>query len=129
MDNITKKIKRLRKAENLTQKGFSELIDIPTSTLKTIESGQQSTINSSVLIKIINNPRLKKYAMWLTAEDEPQISDDKALNATTDEILEAIDDLPADIKLQAETMAKMLLLEQKTNLIHELSRQVDELKS
>ena len=129
MENITGKIKKLRKAENLTQKGFSELIGIPISSLKTIESGQQTTINSNVMIKILNNPRLKKYSMWLTAEDEPEISDSGTLDATTDEILEAIDSLPADLKEQAETMAKMLLLEQKISLIQELNQQVDELKS
>lgn len=129
MDDITKKIKRLRKAENLTQNQFAEAIGIPVNSLKTIEGSRQKTINSEVLIKILNNPRFKKYSMWLTAEDEPEISDSGTLDATTDEILEAIDSLPADLKEQAETMAKMLLLEQKISLIQELNQQVDELKS
>ena len=128
MANITKKIKQLRKTENMSAPEFSEQLGISVNTLKTIESKRQQTVNSEILIKILNNPRFKKYSMWLTAEDEPEISDSGTLDATTDEILEAIDSLPADLKEQAETMAKMLLLEQKISLIQELNQQVDELK-
>lgn len=129
MDNITHKIKSIRKAEGLTQKGFAEAIGIPDSSLKTIESRAQKTINSGVLIKIINHPRFSKYSMYLTA-DEPEVEIDAQnnLDATTEDILNAMETLPPDLKMQAETMAKMLLLEQKTNLIDDLSKQVSDLK-
>ena len=127
MDRLIYKIQLLRKHENLKQTELSSLTGVPLGVIKKIDSGKQATITATNLLKIINSPRLKKYSMWLTADDI-ETADVSAAEITTDHILREIESLPADIKLQAETMAKMLVLEQKTNLIAELSRQVEDLQ-
>ena len=127
MDNLIYKIKLLRKTEKLKQVEFSDLTGVPLGVIKAVDIGRQKTITASNLIKIINHPRFKKYSLWLTSEDL-EITEKSAADVTTDDILREIESLPADIKIQAETMAKMLVLEQKTNLIAELSRQVEDLQ-
>lgn len=128
MDTLIYKIQLLRKTEKLKQAELSSLTGVPLGVIKKIDSGKQSTITATNLLKIINCPRFKKYSMWLTA-DEIDTTDISAAEITTDHILKEIESLPADIKEQAETMAKMLVLEQKTNLIDELAKQVENLQN
>lgn len=71
------KLKELRKAEGLTQGGFSELIGIGLSTIKNYETGQKE-VGLAVIDKIIKHPQFTKYALWLmtgnTAPESGQIS-------------------------------------------------------
>ena len=127
MDNLIYKIKLLRKTEKLKQLEFSELTGVSIGVIKKIDSGKQETITASNLIKIINHPRFKKYSMWLT-KDDSDTSDISAWDLTPEGILKETQPLPTELQEQAKTMIKMLALEQKTNLIAELSRQVEELQ-
>lgn len=65
---ISEKVKRIRAAENLSQSQFCKIVDIPVSTLKNIE-GNHSVPNWNTLTAITNNPRFKKYALWLTTDE------------------------------------------------------------
>ncbi|HCF8180171.1 TPA: helix-turn-helix transcriptional regulator [Klebsiella variicola] len=75
--NRGKKLREIRKAENLTQQQFSDLIGIPLSTIRNYESGQYD-VGLKVLDAVFAVERLEKYLMWLmkdkTAPEVGQIS-------------------------------------------------------
>lgn len=62
------KIKLVRMAEGLSQRQFSQIIDLPLSTLRKYEL-DSSIPNIQNLMKITKNPRFKKYALWLTTDE------------------------------------------------------------
>lgn len=68
MRNFRNKLKQIRKAESLTQADFSNLAGIALSTVKNYERGGQD-VGLSVIDKVINHPRFKKYTLWLMTGD------------------------------------------------------------
>jgi transcriptional regulator with XRE-family HTH domain len=70
---IGEKIKELRNQEGLGQAEFSELVDIPRITLQNYERGV-SKVTEVNLLKITNNPRFKKYALWLVCDQSNDVS-------------------------------------------------------
>ncbi|EEP1512064.1 helix-turn-helix transcriptional regulator [Salmonella enterica] len=67
--SIGKKIYMIRKSEDLTRQQFFELTGIPMNTQRYYETGRQEGVGSDILLKITKNPRLKKYALWLTTDE------------------------------------------------------------
>ncbi|EHL9107048.1 TPA: helix-turn-helix domain-containing protein [Escherichia coli] len=74
---LSEKIKALREAEGLSQSKFSEIIELPLSTLKKYEGGNFEP-GGTALLKITMHPTFQKYALWLmtdkTAPDAGQIA-------------------------------------------------------
>ncbi|MEM8322139.1 helix-turn-helix transcriptional regulator [Morganella morganii] len=63
--DYSKKLLAIRKSEELTQQQFSDLTGISVSTIKKYETGHQ-TAGAATMEAVINHPKMKKYAMWLT---------------------------------------------------------------
>ncbi|EJJ4275619.1 helix-turn-helix transcriptional regulator [Salmonella enterica] len=59
-----KKLRDIRKAENLTQRQFSDLIEIPLSTIRNYETGQFD-VGLKVIDAVLEVERFEKYMMWL----------------------------------------------------------------
>lgn len=66
--NFSEKLKAIRRAEDLSQSQFGQLIDLPLPTIKKYESGSYSPSIQN-LMKITKHPRFKKYALWLTTDE------------------------------------------------------------
>lgn len=79
------KFKLLRDQEGLSQRQLCEMVDIPQSTLKSLESGRNKTIGVDILAKVVRHPRFIKYAIWLLVDE---LTDDQA-----EEALEFVKDL------------------------------------
>ncbi|MFJ2365907.1 helix-turn-helix domain-containing protein [Pseudomonas sp. NPDC087697] len=62
------KFKAIRKAENLTQKEFCEVMGFSESTYRKYEAGFIE-VGAPALLKIANHPSFKKYALWLITDD------------------------------------------------------------
>ncbi len=62
------KFKLIRNALNLSQRSFSELVDIPFSSYKKNEGGF-TEVGSSPLQKIASHPKCLKYALWLLTDE------------------------------------------------------------
>lgn len=72
--NLSEKLKEIRKAESLSQAEFCEITGVSISTIKKYETGILEP-GGGTLMKITNNPRFKKYTMWLmTDEAAPEIN-------------------------------------------------------
>lgn len=75
----SKKIKAIRLSEKLTQFEFSQLLDIPASSLRNYEQGRRHPTSES-LFKITEHPKFEKYALWLmtgkTAPESNQVCPD-----------------------------------------------------
>ena len=75
--NISKKIKAIRQAEDLTQVKFCEITGIALSTLKNYEGGH-SEPNLNNILQVTSSPRFEKYTLWLmtdkTAPEAGQIA-------------------------------------------------------
>ncbi|CNI40671.1 helix-turn-helix domain-containing protein [Yersinia mollaretii] len=71
------KLKDIRKAEGLTQPEFSSETGVSLGAIRNYETGQRDA-GISVIDKIVNHERFKKYALWLmtdaTAPESGQIS-------------------------------------------------------
>lgn len=65
---IEQKLRRIRKSEGLTQIDFSRLSGIALSTVKNYERDGQR-VGLSIINKITNHPRFKKYTLWLMTGD------------------------------------------------------------
>ncbi|ENM5253592.1 helix-turn-helix transcriptional regulator [Salmonella enterica] len=59
-----KKLRAIRKAEKLTQQQFSDLIEIPLSTIRNYETGQFD-VGLKVIDAVLEVERFEKYMMWL----------------------------------------------------------------
>ncbi|EDW0701020.1 helix-turn-helix transcriptional regulator [Salmonella enterica subsp. enterica] len=90
---FSEKIRLIREAEGLSQRQFSQIIELPISTLRKYE------IDSSIptiqnLMKITKHPRFKKYALWLTTDETapevgqiaPPLSPDGFENSEADQV-------------------------------------------
>ncbi|WP_250655040.1 helix-turn-helix domain-containing protein [Alkalimarinus coralli] len=66
--NMCEKIKIIRKAEELTQKEFSEEAGLSISAIKKYETGRR-TPNGIELEKITKSDRFKKYTLWLMTDE------------------------------------------------------------
>ncbi|HBC7417590.1 TPA: helix-turn-helix transcriptional regulator [Serratia marcescens] len=62
------KLREIRKAEGLTQAEFSKMLSIALSTVKNYERGGQE-VGLSVVDKVANHSRFKKYTTWLMNGD------------------------------------------------------------
>lgn len=72
--SLSEKLKEIRKAESLSQTEFCEITGISISTIKKYETGILEP-GGGTLMKITNNPRFKKYTMWLMADEiAPEIN-------------------------------------------------------
>ncbi|EHK2665054.1 helix-turn-helix transcriptional regulator [Salmonella enterica] len=65
---FSEKIRLIREAEGLSQRQFSQIIELPISTLRKYE------IDSSIptiqnLMKITKHPQFKKYTLWLMTDE------------------------------------------------------------
>lgn len=84
---ISEKIRMIRISEELTQAKFCEITKLAMGTLKRYEGGQ-SEPSVGALLQITNNPRFKKYALWLTTDETApeagQISPALSLNGSED---------------------------------------------
>lgn len=58
------KLKAIIKEERLSQREFSEITDISTSSLEKYLSGRQEP-KTSTTIKIVSNVMFEKYTLWL----------------------------------------------------------------
>lgn len=66
-----KKLKDIRIAEGMTQRGFSEALGIGLGTIKNYETDQRE-VGLAVLDKVVNHPAFRKYTLWLmTGESTP----------------------------------------------------------
>ncbi|MEL5280861.1 helix-turn-helix transcriptional regulator [Serratia bockelmannii] len=65
---FSEKLKAIRKAEDISQSQFGQLIDLPLPTIKKYESESYSPSIQN-LMKITKHPRFKKYALWLTTDE------------------------------------------------------------
>ncbi|MDX7987687.1 helix-turn-helix transcriptional regulator [Xenorhabdus sp. 12] len=65
---IGEKIKLIRESERLNRRQLSELVDIPYSSLTYYESGR-TVPDVTVVMKIFNQPRFKKYTMWFMVDE------------------------------------------------------------
>lgn len=64
---IAEKLKSIRLSERLSQSEFSQLVDIPTGTIKNYEQGINDP-KSETLAKITKCPRFEKYVFWLMTD-------------------------------------------------------------
>lgn len=70
--DIAEKIKLIRESERLNRREFSELVNIPYSTLSSYETRTKGMSMDSAM-KILSHPRFIKYTMWLmTGEIAPE---------------------------------------------------------
>lgn len=67
--DLPAKLKALRMHEGLTQGDFCEQLQISLSTYKKQELSLRSDISATVLLKVTNHPRFKKYTLWLMTGD------------------------------------------------------------
>ncbi|WP_193162908.1 helix-turn-helix domain-containing protein [Enterobacter ludwigii] len=71
------KLLQIRKAENLTQKKFSQITGIAIGTIQKYESGHQSA-RAEIMEKVLQVDLFEKYTLWLihgkTAEAAGQIA-------------------------------------------------------
>lgn len=67
--DLPAKLKALRTREGLTQNEFCKQLEISLSTYKKQELSLRSDISSTVLLKVTNHPRFKKYTLWLMTGD------------------------------------------------------------
>jgi transcriptional regulator with XRE-family HTH domain len=58
------KIKRIRKALNLTREEFASMLAIPVSTLKNYEL-QYRSVSSDALVSLCSHPIMHRYTIWL----------------------------------------------------------------
>ncbi|WGM05004.1 helix-turn-helix domain-containing protein [Arsenophonus nasoniae] len=65
---MSEKLKKIRKAEGLTQVKFCEISGIALGTLKNYEGGHQEP-GIQVVLQVTHNPRFKKYTLWLMADE------------------------------------------------------------
>ncbi|HGJ5883939.1 helix-turn-helix domain-containing protein [Arsenophonus sp.] len=87
---MSEKLKKIRKAEGLTQVKFCEISGIALGTLKNYEGGHQEP-GIQVVSQVTHNPRFKKYTMWLMADEinpeagqiEPAFSLDGSVKSKT----------------------------------------------
>ena len=70
---LSEKIKAIRVAEGLSQAKFCEIMDMSISTLKKYEGGHAEP-GGGVLVKITENPRFEKYALWLMTGKTSEIA-------------------------------------------------------
>lgn len=62
-----KKMKKIRKAEGLTQKAFADLVGINLGMIKNYETGY-SGIGLKTVDTILNHPRFSKYTLWMMTD-------------------------------------------------------------
>lgn len=67
--SLGEKIRAIREFEGLTRAQFFELTGIPETAQKNYERGITKNIGSNSVMKIIDNPRFKKYTLWLMVDD------------------------------------------------------------
>jgi len=65
---MSEKLKKIRKAEGLTQVKFCEISGIALGTLKNYEGGHQEP-GIQVVLQVTHNARFKKYTMWLMTDE------------------------------------------------------------
>lgn len=65
--NYAEKLRQIRKAEGLTQKGFSELTGVALGTIKKYETGHQPA-RAEVLESVIEVKMFEKYTLWLMTD-------------------------------------------------------------
>uniref|UniRef100_A0A3B0MJE3 HTH cro/C1-type domain-containing protein n=1 Tax=Arsenophonus endosymbiont of Trialeurodes vaporariorum TaxID=235567 RepID=A0A3B0MJE3_9GAMM len=58
------KLRKIRRAEKLTQPEFSQLTGVSLGAIRNYETGQRD-VGLSVIDKIVKHPRFGKYTMWL----------------------------------------------------------------
>ncbi|HGJ5884616.1 helix-turn-helix domain-containing protein [Arsenophonus sp.] len=63
-----KKLRAIRKSENLTQRQFAELAGLSLNTVRAYEIGQQPA-RSAVMVRVIQVNIFKKYTMWLIHDE------------------------------------------------------------
>ncbi|HDL7370457.1 TPA: helix-turn-helix transcriptional regulator [Yersinia enterocolitica] len=71
--NIAEKLKIMRESERITSRAeAADLLGIPQNALWRYETGD-SVPKGDVIMKILNHPRYKKYALWfMTGEVAPE---------------------------------------------------------
>lgn len=71
--DIAEKLKLMRESERLTSRAeAADLLGIPQNALWRYETGD-SVPKGDVIMKILNHPRYKKYALWfMTGEIAPE---------------------------------------------------------
>lgn len=71
--NIANKLIDMRESERLNRRQFSDLVDIPYSTLSSYETRSKGMSIDSAM-KILSHPRFLKYTMWfMTGETAPEV--------------------------------------------------------
>lgn len=65
--DYAQKLLSIRKAEELTQKQFSDLTGVSLSAIKKYETSQQ-TAGAATAERVINIPRFHKYTLWLMTD-------------------------------------------------------------
>ena len=62
--SYSKKLRDIRKSENLTQAAFSSETGIALSSIRNYETGV-SEVGISIIDRVLAAPRFQKYALWL----------------------------------------------------------------
>ncbi|HEC7605828.1 TPA: helix-turn-helix domain-containing protein [Salmonella enterica subsp. enterica serovar Reading] len=62
--DYSQKLRKVRKAEGLTQKEFADLTGLSLSTIRNYESGQK-TARAEIMESVLQVQRFEKYTMWI----------------------------------------------------------------
>ncbi|EAN8327197.1 helix-turn-helix domain-containing protein [Salmonella enterica] len=62
--DYSQKLRKVRKAEGLTQKEFADLTGLSLSTIRNYESGQK-TARAEIMESVLQVQLFEKYTMWL----------------------------------------------------------------
>ncbi|EBX9425279.1 XRE family transcriptional regulator [Salmonella enterica subsp. enterica serovar Mikawasima] len=62
--DYSQKLRKVRKAEGLTQKEFADLAGLSLSTIRNYESGQK-TARAEIMESVLQVQRFEKYTMWI----------------------------------------------------------------
>ncbi|CQJ57558.1 phage repressor protein C [Yersinia intermedia] len=65
--DIAEKLKLMRESERLNRKQFSELTEVPYSSLSSYETRSKG-MSAEAIMKILNHPRFMKYTMWFMTD-------------------------------------------------------------
>lgn len=71
--DYSKKLMRIREAENLDRREFSDITGIPLNTIQKYETGHQPA-RSLLVEQVIQIARFKKYALWLMTDQTAEIA-------------------------------------------------------
>ncbi|EAA9126027.1 helix-turn-helix domain-containing protein [Salmonella enterica] len=91
--DYSQKLRKVRKAEGLTQKEFADLTGLSLSTVRNYESGQK-TARAEIMESALQVQRFEKYTMWIlhdktfpqAGQIAPALSLDGSIQSEVDQV-------------------------------------------